>query len=84
MGAEEGDLDVHVDEAAVVDDPEDGEQDQSCDNESDLKKVSTVGRLVLTSSDQLLLILKNIFPLFNKTSYLNEEVNHAEPSRSFF
>ncbi len=51
MGAEEGDLDVHVDEAAVVDDPEDGKQDQSGDNESDLKKVSTVGRLVLTSSD---------------------------------
>jgi hypothetical protein len=42
-------------------------------------RLSTVDLLVLTSLDQLLLILQTFF-LFYKTSYLIEEVNHTEPS----
>ncbi len=43
-------------------------------------KISTVDLLVLTSSDQLLLIQEKI--LFFKTSFLNEEVNRTELSPS--
>ena len=35
VSAEKRELDVHVDEAPAVDDPEDGEQDQSSGNEPD-------------------------------------------------
>ncbi len=42
---------------------------------------STIDLLVLTSLDQLLLILKT-FLLFSKTSYINEEVNCTELSLS--
>ncbi len=42
-------------------------------------RLSTVDLLVLTCLDQLLFILKI---LFNKTSYLYEEVNRTEPSPS--
>jgi hypothetical protein len=37
-----------------------------------------IGPIVLTSSDQLLLVLNYLY----KTSYLNEEVNSTEPSPS--
>jgi hypothetical protein len=40
-------------------------------------RLSTVD---LTSLDQLVFILKILFSFFYKTSYLNEEVNSAEPS----
>ncbi len=43
-------------------------------------RLRTVDLLALTSSDQLLLILKILFTLFTKTSYLNEEVNGTEPT----
>jgi hypothetical protein len=43
--------------------------------------LSTVDLLVLTSLDQLLLILETLFT-FNNTSYLNEEVNCTKPSPS--
>ena len=43
-------------------------------------RLSAVDLLVLTSLDQLLLILANAF--FYKTSCLNEEVNRTEPSPS--
>jgi hypothetical protein len=39
---------------------------------------SLVDILELTSSEELLLILKMYLSLFYKTSYLNEEVNHYE------
>jgi hypothetical protein len=42
----------------------------------------TVHLLILTGSDQLLLILKNIIFLHYKTRYVIEEVNCTEPSRS--
>ncbi len=45
------------------------------------ERLSTVDLLVLTSSDQLFLLAKNIFP-FYRTSYLKEEVNCTEPSLS--
>jgi hypothetical protein len=41
-------------------------------------RISTVDLLVVTCSDQLLLILENIF-IFHKTSYLNGEVNRTDP-----
>jgi len=44
-------------------------------------RISTIDFLVLTSLDQLLLIL-NWFIIFYKTTYLTEEVNRAEPSTS--
>ena len=40
--AEERELDVHVDEAASVDDPEDGEQDESSGHESDENEAAGV------------------------------------------
>jgi hypothetical protein len=43
--------------------------------------LSTEDLLVLTSLDQLLLILETLFT-FNNTSYLNEEVNCTKPSPS--
>jgi len=43
--------------------------------------MSAVDFLALTSSDQLLFILKNIF-LFLKTNYFNEEVNNTEHAPS--
>jgi hypothetical protein len=43
-----------------------------------------VDLLVLTYSDQLLLILKKYFISFYKTSYLNEEVKCTDPSPSMF
>ncbi len=45
-------------------------------------RLSTVDLLVLTSLDQLLLIIKFLFHLCYKTSYLNEEVNCTVPSPS--
>jgi hypothetical protein len=45
-------------------------------------RLSTVDLLVLTSFDQLLFILKILFNLFSKISYLNEEANSTEPSPS--
>jgi hypothetical protein len=45
------------------------------------RRLCTVDLLVLTSLDQLLK-LKNIISLLYKTSYLNEEVNCTEPSPS--
>jgi hypothetical protein len=45
-------------------------------------RISTVNLLALTSSDQLLFILKISFFLFYKTSYHKEEVNCLEPSSS--
>jgi len=39
---------------------------------------SLVDILELTSSEQLIFILKMYLSLFYKTSYLNEEVNHYE------
>jgi hypothetical protein len=44
-------------------------------------RLSTVDLLVLTSLDQLLLIVDIIYLLY-KTSYFNEEVNCTEPSPS--
>ncbi len=44
-------------------------------------RISTDDLLVLTSSDQLLFILKLYFS-FYKTNYLNEEVNRIERSPS--
>jgi hypothetical protein len=38
--------------------------------------------LELANSDQLLLMLNNVFLFIYKTSYLNEEVNCTEPSPS--
>jgi hypothetical protein len=46
------------------------------------ERISTIDLLVLTGSDQLLLILKNIIFLLCKTSYLNEKENFREPSTS--
>ncbi len=46
------------------------------------KALSTVDLLVLTSSDQVLLILNIYFTSFAQTSYLYEEVNCSEPSLS--
>jgi hypothetical protein len=37
---------------------------------------------VLTTLDQLFFVMKILFALFFKTSYLNEEVNGTEPSPS--
>jgi len=45
-------------------------------------RLSTVDFFVLTSLDELLLILQELFDFFYKTSYLNEEVNSTEPSPS--
>jgi len=46
-------------------------------------RFDTVDLLVLTSLDQLLLIMKILSTyLFYKTSYLNEEVNCTKPSPS--
>ncbi len=42
--------------------------------------ILTEGDLVLTSSDQLLLILKMYIFLFYKTTYLNKKFNCTEPS----
>jgi hypothetical protein len=44
-------------------------------------RLSSVGPLVLTSTEQLLLKL-NILFLFDETSCLNKEVNRTEPSPS--
>jgi hypothetical protein len=44
--------------------------------------LSTVDLLVLTSLDQLLVILQTTFTFFSKTRYLNKEVNRTEPSPS--
>ncbi len=43
------------------------------------ERISTVVLLALTSSVQLLLIMKNIIFLFYKTCYLNEDTNCTEP-----
>jgi hypothetical protein len=43
--------------------------------------LSTVDLPVLTSLDQLLLVLKTQYTFYT-TSYLNEEVNRTEPSPS--
>jgi hypothetical protein len=52
------------------------------DREALLKgSLSTIDLLVLTSFDQLLLLLKISFNFFYETSYVNEEVNGTEPSR---
>ncbi len=46
-------------------------------------RLSMVEVLVLTSSDQLLLMLKKyFFTFFTQTSYPNEEVNCIKPSSS--
>jgi hypothetical protein len=45
-------------------------------------RLSTVDLLVLTSLDQLLLIVQTHYLHFYKTSYPNEEVNCTEPSPS--
>jgi hypothetical protein len=45
-------------------------------------RISTVDLILLTSPYQLLLILKNIFFIFYKPRYLNEEANNSEPSPS--
>ncbi len=45
-----------------------------------LEKNGTVGLLVQTSSDMLLLILHCILFVFTKTTYLNEEVKCTKPS----
>jgi hypothetical protein len=42
-------------------------------------RLSTVDSLVITSLDQLLVILNTLFT-FYKTRYLNEEVSSTEPS----
>jgi hypothetical protein len=39
------------------------------------KALSTIDLLVLNSLDNLLFLMKILFTLFKKTSYLNEEVN---------
>jgi hypothetical protein len=44
--------------------------------------ISTCDLLVLTSLDHLLFTLQLLFTLFQKTSYLNVEVNCTEPSPS--
>jgi hypothetical protein len=44
------------------------------------ERVSTVDLLVLTCSDQLLLILKVYIYFFYQTSYINEEGDCTEPS----
>jgi hypothetical protein len=44
-------------------------------------RLSAVDLLVLTSLDQLLLVLLSLFT-FYKTSHLNEELNCTEPSPS--
>ena len=41
-------------------------------------RLSAIDLLVLTSLEELLLILQTLFT-FYETSYLNEEVNYAEP-----
>ncbi len=46
------------------------------------EKLSTVDLLVLTSSGQLLFIMKTLLTLFTKQATLNKEVNCTEPSRS--
>ncbi len=43
-------------------------------------KLSTADLLVLTSLEQLLLMLKTVFTLFYQKSYPIEEVNRTEPS----
>jgi hypothetical protein len=43
------------------------------------EKISTVDLLVLTSFNQLILLIENIIYLCYKTSYLNEEDNLSEP-----
>ncbi len=48
---------------------------------TEVEKICKVHLLVLTSSDQLLFILKLNFSVFTK-QYLNLEVNHTEPSTS--
>jgi hypothetical protein len=45
-------------------------------------RISTFDLLELTSLDQLIFKMKKYFPLYYKTSYLNEEVNRTEPSPS--
>ncbi len=45
-------------------------------------RLSTVDLLVLTSLYQMLLIMQTLFTFFNKTSYLEEEVNCTESSPS--
>jgi hypothetical protein len=45
-------------------------------------RLNTVDLLLLTSLDQLLLILIILFAFFIKTTYLNKEVNRTEPSPS--
>jgi hypothetical protein len=45
-------------------------------------RLSTVDLLVISGSDQLLLLMQALFT-FNKTNCLNQEVNRTEPSPSF-
>jgi hypothetical protein len=55
--------------------------DSSCMEPLLRGRLSTIDLLVLTSLDQHFLILQE-FLLFYKTTYLNVDVHHTEPSAS--